>query len=285
MLAALEAAFIYYPHAQQVTLNGLIIQLRELTIAGITRFDEPEAPYVQRDMFWQQARIWLSNPTRPPFPLHYIVTQGLRHPCRAPKPAGPVYMRAISWLNATLSFRAIDPDIDIDHFHQWMNDPSVAAFWQEEGDKTKHRAYIETIASDPHALGLIGCFDDEPFGYFEIYWAKEDRIAPFCEAGDFDRGWHVLIGEHRFRGKPYVTAWLPSISHYLFLDDCRTQRIVIEPRSDNTKMIGNLTKCGYAMLKEFDFPHKRAMLGVLLRERFFGEGLWVPKPSLTAPSF
>ena len=37
--------------------------------------------------------------------------------------------------------------------------------------------------------------------------------------------------------------------------------IVIEPRWDNHKMIRNLAKCGYANLKEFDFPHKRAMLG------------------------
>ncbi len=79
------------------------------------------------------------------------------------------------------------------------------------------------------------------------------------------------------RGKRFVTAWLPSISHYLFLDDDRTQRIVIEPRADNFKMIRNLAQCGYTHLKEFDFPHKRAMLGMLSRERFFSEQLWVPR--------
>jgi RimJ/RimL family protein N-acetyltransferase len=71
---------------------------------------------------------------------------------------------------------------------------------------------------------------------------------------------------------------MPSISHYLFLADCRTQRIVIEPRADNDKMLRSLARCGYALLKEFDFPHKRAVLGMLLRERFFGEALWVPRP-------
>ena len=34
-------------------------------------------------------------------------------------------------------------------------------------------------------------------------------------------------------------------------------------------------------MKEFDFPHKRAMLGMLLRERFFGEALWIPQGDAT----
>ena len=134
-----------------------------------------------------------------------------------------------------------------------MNDPVVAAAWREEGDLAKHRAYLQNIDGDPHVIALIASLDDRAFGYFEVYWAKEDRIAPFYDADDFDRGWHVLIGEPSFRGKPFVTAWLPSISHYLFLNDCRTQRIVIEPRSDNYKMIRNLGKCGYVNLKEFGF--------------------------------
>jgi hypothetical protein len=48
-------------------------------------------------------------------------------------------------------------------------------------------------------------------------------------------------------------------------------------------MIRNLARCGYANLKEFDFPHKRAMLSMLLRERFFEERLWVPRTDATTP--
>jgi acetyl CoA:N6-hydroxylysine acetyl transferase len=47
-------------------------------------------------------------------------------------------------------------------------------------------------------------------------------------------------------------------------------------------MIRNLGKCGYANLKEFDFPHKRAMLGMLLRERFFADRRWVPRDTATS---
>jgi hypothetical protein len=37
-------------------------------------------------------------------------------------------------------------------------------------------------------------------------------------------------------------------------------------------------------LKEFDFPHKRATLAMLLRERFFADRHWIPKDSAASPS-
>lgn len=232
-------------------------------------------------MQWQRPGPWLPAP-RDPFPQWHVMTDGKRHPLRPPRPEGEVYRRQIPWLGRTLTLRTLDIEADLPLMHRWMNDPVVAHFWQETGDLAHQRAYLERIAADPHVTALIGCFDGDPFGYFEAYWAKEDRIAPFCDAGDYDRGWHVLVGEPRYRGKPWLTAWMPSISHYLFLDDCRTQRVVIEPRADNDKMRKSLARCGYALVKEFDFPHKRAVLGVLLRERFFGEALWIPQPDAAA---
>lgn len=289
LLAALEASFTSCPDQHRLNLLAPVGQADELLRSGVLLRGENDQLVACTELFWQQPRIWLASPQPYAFPSFYVFSQGRRHPLRPPKPAGIVYQRHIPWLDRTLSFQAVNIEYDLERFSRWMNDPIVAQTWREKGNLLKHRTYLEGIAADPHVIGLIGCLDDEAFGYFEVYWAKEDRIAPFYDADDFDRGWHVLIGEPHFRGKPFVTAWLPSISHYLFLDDCRTRRIVIEPRSDNYKMIRNLTKCGYANLKEFDFPHKRAMLGMLLRERFFAERLWVPRDaaatSLSATPF
>ena len=47
------------------------------------------------------------------------------------------------------------------------------------------------------------------------------------------------------------------------------QRVVAEPRADNAKMINYLQRAGFYREKEFDFPHKRAALMILGRERFF----------------
>ncbi len=277
LLAAVEAAFANYPHQKKLNLSGLDKEFAELIDSGVLVRSENNQLIVYAELFWQQARVWRSPVRRQVFPVSYVLSHGRRHPLRPPKPQGTVYQRYITWMGCTLTFRTVDPVADLKCFNRWMNDPVVAEFWQETGDFAKHRAYLDGIQADSHVLNLIGCLDDEPFGYFEIYWAKEDRIAPYYDVDDFDRGWHVLIGEPHMRGKRFVTAWLPSISHYLFLDDDRTQRVVIEPRADNDKMIRNLAQCGYANLKEFDFPHKRAMLGMLLRERFFAEQLWVPR--------
>lgn len=277
LLAAIEAAVVNYPHQQKISLQVPGGEIQTLFDSDVLIKNENNQLVVYVDAFWQQAGVWCSAKSAQVFPIHYVFSQGRSHPLRPPKPVGKVYQRYIPWLGRTLAFRVIDAETDLRRFNRWMNDPVVANFWQEEGDMSKHLDYLAAIEADPHVIGLIGCFDDEPFGYFEIYWAKEDRLSPYYDVNDFDRGWHVLIGESHMRGKPFVTAWLPSISHYLFLDDDRTQRLVIEPRIDNNKMIRNLEKCGYVNIKEFDFPHKRAVLGMLSRERFFAEQRWVPR--------
>lgn len=277
LMAAIEAAFAHRPLASRLVLRAPLPQARALQEAGLLVPDAHGASTVKASMFWQLAASWLPRGAAPSYPLDYLMTGERRHPRRPPKPAGVVYRRTIPWLSATLSFRVATEELDAVRLNRWMNDPVVAEFWQEEGDLDKHRAYLRKQAEAPHTLALIACLDNVPFGYFETYWAREDRIAPFCDAADFDRGWHVLIGEAAYRGPAFVPAWLPSISHYLLLDDARTQRLVIEPRADNAKMIRNLGRSGYALEKEFDFPHKRAMLSTLSRERFFGERFWLPR--------
>ncbi|WOH71365.1 GNAT family N-acetyltransferase [Bradyrhizobium sp. NDS-1] len=248
---------------------------RELTDGGLAIRSEDQLLLLP-ELIMQRRDNWLVNPGRPSWPQLHVMTDGRRHPRRAPKPTGKVYGRYIPWLSQVISFRVADLENDLHLLHRWMNDPRVDAFWNEAGDLDKHRRYLAGLLADPHMLPLIGCFGDEPFGYFELYWAKENRIAPFYDAGDYDRGWHVVVGEDAFRGRRYISAWLPSLMHYMFLDDCRTQRIVGEPAAAHSQQLRNLELSGFAKIKNFDFPHKRATLVMLLRERFFGDRLWLP---------
>ena len=193
------------------------------------------------------------------------MTATVSHPQRPAKPQGEVYRRFDPQLGAWISLRTLDIELDLERFNRWQNTPRVLAFWDEGGSLDDHRQYLKKLAEDPHTLTLIGCFDDQPFAYFEAYWAKEDRIAPFYDAGDYDRGIHMLVGEQAHRGPHKVASWLSALTDYLLQDDPRTRRIVAEPRADNAKMIGYMQSQGYKRIKEFDFPHKRAALMVLER--------------------
>ncbi|MCW2099103.1 UNVERIFIED_ORG: RimJ/RimL family protein N-acetyltransferase [Pseudomonas psychrophila] len=193
------------------------------------------------------------------------MTATVSHPQRPAKPQGEVYRRFDPQLGVWISLRTLDIELDLERFNRWQNTPRVLAFWDEGGSLEDHRQYLEKLADDPHTLTLIGCFDDQPFAYFEAYWAKEDRIAPFYDADDYDRGIHMLVGEQAHRGPHKVASWLSALTDYLLQDDPRTRRIVAEPRADNAKMIGYMQSQGYKRIKEFDFPHKRAALMVLER--------------------
>lgn len=276
-LAAMQAAFEQQPGRRSLVLHGTE-SLAELRHCGVLLpdADGPEgALRAWRDTLWQQPRLWLPE-VHAPMALRHALTDGKRHPVRPPKPLGLLYQRYVPWVGKTFSFRSFDRERDLPMFHRWMNDPDVAHVWEEAGDLEQHRAYIDAIGRDPHMHSMVASFDGEPFAYFEIYWAKESRIAPFYDVHDYDRGWHVLVGEPAFRGRAFATAWLTSISHYIFLCDARTGRAMGEPRIDHLQQIRNLDKSGYAKVKEFDLPHKRALLVSMLRERYFTDALWLP---------
>jgi len=225
--------------------------------------------HCERTLFWQLPQPWLGTSLTSCYPQQKVISGGKRHPRRPVKPRGEVYRRFDARLGAWISLRTVDIDQDLARFNRWQNSARVASFWQEEGSLEQHREYLSKLEADPHTVTLIGCFDDQPFAYFEAYWAKEDRIAPFYDADDYDRGIHMLVGEENHRGPHKVASWLSALTHYLFLDDPRTQRLVAEPRADNAKMIGYMQGQRFYCEKEFDFPHKRAALMVVGRERFF----------------
>ncbi|MDO9103963.1 MAG: GNAT family N-acetyltransferase [Methylovulum sp.] len=238
---------------------------------AVVNADLGETLISRRGMLRQIPELYLPQSRPHAFPHNYTMTNGKRHPLRGPVAVGEVYRRYLPDLAATISFRTVDSDADLEVFHAWHNNPRVSAFWELEGSEDMHREYLQKVSADAHMHPVFGCFGGEPFGYFEIYWAKEDRIAPYYEVDDYDRGVHMLVGDERLRGPHRVAAWLPSLAHFMFLDDPRTRNVVAEPRADNAKMIGYMQQTGFCKPKEFDFPHKRAALMMLSREAFFDQ--------------
>jgi len=222
-----------------------------------------------RESLMQVADLWLKQTPARLFPHKQVLDEAGYHPARPAPIVGEVYRRYIPELNAVLSLEGLDIDKHLEYFHKWQNTPRVAAFWEQTGSREEHRSYLEESVKNNKNQLLIVCLDNQPFAYIEVYWTKEDRIAPYYAAGDYDRGIHMLVGEESHRGAHKVAAWLPSVCHFIYLSDPRTEKIVSEPRADNDKMIGYLQKYGFAKIKEFEFPHKRAALMCQLKDSFF----------------
>lgn len=276
--AAFEYLFSSLPTLRSLTLSGdrWPELASELAAHGLymQAVSTSLHPVVSADMVWQTSGLW-SAPARGVFPRHNVHDGRVSHPLRAPKPVGTVYARYIPWLCGVVSLDVATFD-DLPEVHRWMNSPRVDEFWHEAGDEERHKRYLEGMFADAHIMPLIGRFDGRAFSYFEVYWAKEDIVGSFCNADDYDRGCHVIVGDEAYRGRDWFTAWLPSLLHYMFLDDPRTERIVQEPSSNHHRQLRNLQKSGFSHIKSVDLPMKHAAIMTINRQRFFSDRLWHP---------
>lgn len=268
LVEALDQLFIAAPALTGITLPW---RLWQDNAQAQPLFTLAQSDYLARETFWQLP-LWLrGGRTAAGETMVWEAERQLYHPRRPPRPEGEVYRRYDARIKRTFSLRVVDLRQDAERFTRWMNTPRVNAFWEMAGPQEAQENYLRRQLDLAHAYPLIGCFDNEPFGYFEVYWTAEDRIGRHYRWQPFDRGLHMLVGEERWRGAPYIRSWLRGLSHYLWLDEPRTGRLVAEPRFDNQRLFRHLPEAGFSTEKEFDFPHKRSRLVISQRDRFFRE--------------
>ncbi len=172
-----------------------------------------------------------------------------------------LYERVNSRNGKKLSLRKLDLEKDLDIFHHWHNKEFVSEFWELNRSKEELREYIEGLYESHFQLPVIVELEDRPIGYFEIYRAFDDRIAPYAEPKVYDRGVHILIGEEKILRTRHVFDALALLTEFCFKDDEKTENLWAEPRSDNKPIIKfALGLPGWEVKHEFDFPHKRARL-------------------------
>ncbi|KAB8304244.1 hypothetical protein EYC80_003661 [Monilinia laxa] len=159
---------------------------------------------------------------------------------------------------------------DLQLLNRWMNIPRVDKFWGCSGPIDTQEKFLKGNLTSNHSFPVIGLWDGKPFGYFELYWAKEDIIGRHVgdSVGDFDRGVHCLVGEDVYRGKHRVQCWITALAHWALVQDYRTSSFVLEPRVDNERFITHLQEAGFVKEREVTFPHKQAAFMKLRRECF-----------------
>jgi RimJ/RimL family protein N-acetyltransferase len=256
LISALETLLAINPESQTIYIEGnQLINQSTLT----------------RNEFFQLPGIWSQTPYTSLTPERWIESNNVTHPLRpAFNPAQALYSRYIPKLDKTLTFRVIEHDRDLEIFHFWHNLPRVSHFWELNKSKEELSQYLKKGLTDPHQMPCLVSLDDHPIGYFEFYWVKEDRLGPYYDSEDYDRGFHFLIGDSQSLGFANTDAVLKSTCHFLFLSDPRTRKIMAEPRADNSKILRYVeTFSAWRKVKEFDFPHKRAALLECSREKFF----------------
>jgi RimJ/RimL family protein N-acetyltransferase len=228
---------------------------------------------IGRKEFMQWPAAWHRRGDYALSPESWVTTNERAHPARPRLVAGTQYRRYVPEIGKTISFRVADVARDAEIFHQWHNQERVSALWDLNKPFEELREYLTKGLADPHQIPMILEFDGEAAGYFEIYWTPEDRLGPYYQYDPFDRGFHFLIGPDKFLGTANTYAVLVSVSHFLFLDEARTRRVMGEPRADNQRVIRYVEMvAGWKKLKEFDFPNKRAALLCCDRGEFFSKG-------------
>ncbi|MGI9280417.1 MAG: GNAT family N-acetyltransferase [Endozoicomonas sp.] len=272
MAASLDYLFSRNPDLTQILFKPALTQRLQNTQLIHSHKENAREGICYRPGLYQDRTLWHWQKGDRMIPEVWTENdQGVVHPLRQEQPEGVVYERYDYQNDVTISFRTINLDQDLDLFHEWMNQPRVAEFWEMAQNREELKAYLQSLLKDRRTWPMVGCFNGEPFGYFEAYWALEDRIAPYYDCQPWDRGFHLLVGNLEFLGKRFSSSWTKSISHFLFLDDPRTTRLVGEPRADNKRLMKLITPAGWSFVKEFDFPHKRAALLNCYRENFFQE--------------
>lgn len=265
-LAVIEALF-----AQAPELSSLWLSKPNPAVQSLLGLSEVPCEVTRTD-FFQVRTLWVHNGRETLPPERWTITKDIAHPARPRVQEGQVlYQRSIPQIGKVLRFRVVDIAKDLETFHSWHNQERVANFWELNKSKEELKEYLVKGLQDPHQFPVILELDGTSVGYFEMYWTPEDRLGPYYPSEAFDRGFHLLIGNESFLGFNNTDAILKSVTHYLFLEEPRTRKIMAEPRSDNVKILRYIeTFTAWKNLREFDFPHKRACLLECKREAFFG---------------
>ena len=155
---------------------------------------------------------------------------------------------------------------DLALISRWMNDPTVAEFWQLSGPRNLAADHVhDQLAGDGRSVPCLGVLDGTPMSYWEIYRADLDPLARHYPARPHDTGIHLLIGSVTDRGRGLGSALLRAVADLALDKRPACARVIAEPAMRNTPSVSAFLSAGFRFSAEVDLPDKRAAL--MIRDR------------------
>lgn len=165
------------------------------------------------------------------------------------------------------SFHELHVKRDLPIIHAWMNDPEIARWWDLAGDVDTTARHLAERHSLTHATTYVGCLDDEPVSYWELYRADLDPLAEHYAARPHDVGVHLIIGPSAHRGKGLGSLLLFVVADLILRAAPDTQRVVADPDVRNSASIGAFRRAGFRRAADLALPGKTAALMIRDRDR------------------
>ncbi|UGQ13910.1 acetyltransferase [Yinghuangia sp. ASG 101] len=185
--------------------------------------------------------------------------------------SGPL-TKADRWGAVTLgpgrfSFHELHIKRDLPIIHTWMNDPEIARWWHLAGDVDTTARHLAERRGLTHATTYVGCLDDEPVSYWELYRADLDPLAEHYAAQPHDVGVHLIIGPPAHRGRGLGSLLLFVVADLILRAAPDTQRVVADPDVRNAASVAAFRRAGFRRAADLALPGRTAALMIRDRER------------------
>ncbi|MGC4233248.1 MAG: GNAT family N-acetyltransferase [Niabella sp.] len=182
-------------------------------------------------------------------------------------PGTLLFTRSVPELDASFSFRSLDPNFDFDRIYDWVNQAYAQKFWQLKGSRSMIETLYKGILSNPQVHAFIGLVDQAPVCQIELYALPADELAGHLPARSGDCGLHILMCPPRQMQKGWSFYALRLFQEFYFSFP-EAQRLFAEPDRENHAANQLAMNTGFRFLKTIELSYKTANLYCLDRQDF-----------------
>jgi RimJ/RimL family protein N-acetyltransferase len=171
-----------------------------------------------------------------------------------------VFSKYVDDIDATVEWRSLDLDKDIERLHQWISSPYTKRFWKLDATLLELEDLYRRLLSDPHRHAFTGLVNNKPFCHIEMYTLHTDVLHDHVpEADPNDCGLHILMCPPRQLKKGWSRVALSTFMEYCFDFGC-PYTLYAEPDKDNHPANCLALDSGFEYIKTVQLPDKIANL-------------------------